>query len=203
MTEFTPEELETIATYDATAADWASKHNTTSFWAEELKVFQRYLPAGKILEIGCGGARDAKLLLAAGYDYTGTDVSVGLVKEAQKNLPQATFLQQSLYDLDFSPQSFDGFWAAAVLLHIPKKRLGEALNRLNMVLKPGAVGYISVKQGEGEGFDDQVGKRFFAYYRQAEMTEALGSAGFEVMCASARKIHEKLTWLNFWVKKSG
>ncbi len=90
--KFTKEEEQTMRTYDTIAPDWASNHSSERFWGEEMDRFGELLPSGKVLEIGSGGGRDAKELIAKGYDYIGTDVSQGLLGEAKKLNPDATFL---------------------------------------------------------------------------------------------------------------
>lgn len=96
------EELDTISSYDAYGQAWADAHQDFEFWPLELERFKTYLSKGKILEIGSGGGRDAKKLIAAGYEYTGTDISKGLLEAAKKNNPGGLFLQKSVYDLNFS-----------------------------------------------------------------------------------------------------
>src|SRR3990172_7698795 len=118
----TPKERETIRYYDKTASQWASQHLTHKFWGR-MTTFYKLLPKGKVIEIGCGGGRDAKDYLIGRYDYVGTDASGGLLNEASKRNPNCKFLKRSVYDLDFPENSFDGFWASAVLLHIPKGKI--------------------------------------------------------------------------------
>lgn len=124
------------------------------FGARKWIGSQELLPTGKVLEIGSGGGRDAKELIAKGYKYTGTDVSKGLLEEARKANPSTVFLRQSVYDLDFPDNTFDGFWASAVLLHIPKDRIDEALSRLRAVVRNDGIGFISIKQGEGQKIEE-------------------------------------------------
>ena len=148
--KLTKREQQTLKSYDQYGKQWAASHLDFDFWVPELKKFKKYLSEGKVLEIGSGGGRDAKELIRAGYEYTGTDISKGLLEAAKKYNPGAKFLLKSVYDLDFPENSFDGFWACAVLLHIPKSRIDEALRQLHKVVKPNGVGFISVKQGVGE-----------------------------------------------------
>lgn len=79
MAELLPDELMTIDAYDKTAQAWISKHDGSDFWEAELSRFYELLPAGKILEVGAGGGRDARPLIEHGYDYVGTDISTGLL----------------------------------------------------------------------------------------------------------------------------
>lgn len=199
---FTEEEKVTIESYNQTATQWVATHMNPNQCRAEFEIFKKYLPAGKILEIGVGGGRDAKRFAEAGYGYTGVDVSSGLLEEAQKNNPSLTFLIQDVYQLQF-PFLFDGFWCAATLLHIPKRRIHEALQSIHQVVKPHGIGFICVKQGNGDMVldEDEYGKRYFSYYTQNEFSEILARNGFSILETSVLPVSPKTTWLNFFVKK--
>ena len=96
---------------------------------------------------------------------------------AQERNPRATFVLVNVYDLDFS-QKFDGFWAAASLLHIPKSRIPDALQRIRTNVRKGGIGFISLKQGDGEGPDEKTG-RWFSYYQAGEFEQKLEGRGFQ------------------------
>lgn len=204
----TTEEGMTLDTYDAIAKQWSEEHAIPGFWREEMRTFQEFLPFGKVLEVGSGGGRDAKELIAFGYKYTGTDISSRFVEVAKEKIPEATFLVQSVYDLKFPDDTrFDGFWASAVLLHIPKTKIGKALQRIRNYMRGGGIGFISLKRGEGEKLEERLAdsnsrndKRFFAYYSEKEFSNVLLKNGFEVVRAQVRKMSEKTTWLCFFVR---
>lgn len=204
--KLTKEEEQTMKTYDTSASNWASKHSSERFWGGEMDKFGELLPKGKIVEIGSGGGRDAKELIAKGYEYTGTDISQGLLEEARKANPDATFLHQSVYDLDFPDDTFDGFWASAVLLHIPKDRIDEALGRLHSVVRNDGVGFISIKKGEGQKIEedepdmDEKRIRLFSYWQDGDFQEALKRNNFEVVDSQVRPMSERTTWLIYLVK---
>ena len=204
----TPEEKTTLETYDATAKQWSQRHATVGFWKDEMEIFKKLLPSGKILEIGSGSGRDAKELIALGYEYVGTDISTGLIEVAKRENPSATFLAQIVYDLDFPEGTqFDGFWASAVLLHIPKAKIDQALQRIRKFVRNGGIGFISLKQGEGEELEERVvdgseDKRFFAYYSEEGFKKILLKDNFEVLQAKLHPISEETTWLCFFVRVS-
>ncbi|MDO8497012.1 MAG: class I SAM-dependent methyltransferase [bacterium] len=125
--KLTPEEELTVKSYEEKGETWARAHNKPGFWIEEMKKLYASVPSHRLIEFGCGGGRDAKQLIDIGFDYMGTDISATFLKEAKKNNPGATFTQMSLYDIPYKESSFDCFWALAVLLHIPKRRVDEAL----------------------------------------------------------------------------
>src|SRR3989344_2163605 len=196
--KLTNAEQQTVDSYNRYGKRWSADHLDFSFWEKELKRLKKYLPDGKILEIGSGGGRDAKELIKAGYDYLGTDISKGLLNSARENNPGVKFILKSVYDLDFPDNTFDGFWACAVLLHIPKTRIDEALKQLYKVTKSTGVGFISVKKGGGERFTVEPppnGKRFFAFYSLKEFERKLRNNAFEILYSEERKKTAKTTWL--------
>jgi SAM-dependent methyltransferase len=207
MSELLPEEQVTVDTYNAVADIWNEEQDNRGFWDNEMQRFHQLLPAGKVLEICSGGVRDAKAMIELGYDYTGTDVSEKLIEALRAKLPPDTKLyHQSVYGLEFPDgPKFDGFWAAAVLLHVPKSRIDEALTRIRSVVKPGALGFISVKDGVGEGmvsenWGDEVHDRFIALYSQPEFQDKLTSNGFTAIEHSLRTFQEESRWHCFFVR---
>lgn len=207
MPNLLPEEEQTIATYNRVAQTWASKHHQAGFWRKEMLEFRKLLPSGKILDIGSGGARDAHDLIALGFGYVGVDISVELLNIARRELPKQKFYKQSIYELKFPRgQKFDGFWCSAVLLHVPKARINEALQRVKTVVKPGAIGFISIKDGRGERTiketweNGEVHKRFFSYWSKKEFSQTLKGNGYQVLNYLFRPDSKKTRWHCFFVR---
>lgn len=197
----------TRQTYDDIAARWASSHEQEKpFWEPELKIFHKLLPGGHVLEIGFGGGRDAESLIALGYKYTGTDNSPGMLKAARKAHPGVRFLRQDVCGLRFPRGTqFDGFWAAAVLLHLPKSRIDTAMRQIHTVMRPGAIGVITLREGKGEGLRQTTkhglpDNRYFAGYTDAEFRTILIRNNFEVLRSRSRAEGDQYTWLAFFVK---
>jgi SAM-dependent methyltransferase len=53
----------------------------------------------RVLDVGCGAGPLTKVLVAAGFDVTGLDISVDLLELACANVPAASFVHASVYDL--------------------------------------------------------------------------------------------------------
>ena len=192
----------TIDYYDKNAESWSRSHcykQEQSFWKEEMEKFHELLPKGKVIEIGSGSGKDAKALVDFDYDYMGTDVSKGLLKAAKRNNPNETFLNIAVQDLVFDGESFDGFWTVATLLHIPKNKIGAALQSIKNIIKPGGVGFISLKAGSGESVDPNTG-RWWSYYSLEEFHGILNKNGFEVIEERTRK-GDSAWWLMYWVRR--
>lgn len=207
MSDLLPEEQATVETYNKVAKIWSTKHHQHGFWEQEMRRFKELLPSGKILDVGSGGARDAHDLIALGYQYTGTDISDSLLTIARKELPNQKFYKQSVYKLSFPADvKFDGFWCSATLLHIPKRRIKEALASIKTVIKPGATGFISIKDGKGERLEEEswenggVHKRFFSYWSREDFTRVLEANSYGVVDYIYRPMSEKTKWHSFFVK---
>lgn len=125
-------------------------------WAKapssHLKAFLALLPpGGSILELGCGAGNHSAEMLAAGFSLRATDGSPEMADVAARRLrhPVETMLFQELDEQD----AYDGVWASACLLHVPRDELADILARIRRALKPEGVFYASFKLGEGDGRD--------------------------------------------------
>ena len=200
-------ELETQKTYNHIAERWAEEHNSQEYWREEFELFHQLLPRGNILDVGCGPSTYHPLFQEKGYGYTGVDYAERLVAVARSRFPHASFVVGNMYDLPFACEEFDGFWAVASLLHIPKHKIGDVLARIRGVVKKGGVGAIMLKKGMGEQMaaddnrnGDEGDRRFFAYWQREEFIKPLEQAGFEVVNFLEREKSEGTTWITFFVR---
>jgi SAM-dependent methyltransferase len=116
-------------------------------------------PGAAILELGCGAGFDTAEMLALGFDVSATDGSPEMAAEASRRLgrPVGTLL---FGDLD-AVEAYDGVWANACLLHVPRNELPQILKRIWRALKPGGAFYASFKTGDAEGRDTL--KRYYNY----------------------------------------
>ena len=97
----------------------------------------------KVLDAGCGGGSLSYLLAKAGASVVGVEYDKRGVEFAKQNLAsadpgkrlQCEFMQGSVYELPFSPESFDLVVSCEVIEHLeePAKMLSEA----KRVLKQG------------------------------------------------------------------
>jgi ubiquinone/menaquinone biosynthesis C-methylase UbiE len=83
--------------------------------------------------------------------------------------------------LPFAAEVFDGIWAMATLLHVPRTHLSSVLSEIKRVLKPESVLFISVKKGHGRKRD--ANSRYFEFYQMEEWLDRLEKAGFAIMKA--------------------
>ena len=210
LTSLTKMTDETVETYEYAAQRYHERHPDT-FWLKELAYFKEHVPGNKVVDIGCGTGRDAVALIREHFDYLGVDGAEGMLKIARKRVPQGEFRKLNFYELAELPAGFyDGFWAAAALLHVPKNRVVTVLKNLKNLLKEGGIGFISVKKKVGE-FDEGLIKedkyegrgRYFSFYTMAEFAAKIDESGL-LSINSWEYIEDdedKTKWLCFFVKK--
>ena len=128
-------------------------------------------PRGAVLELGCGAGFHATAILAEGFVLRATDGSPEMAELAARRLrhPVETML---FHELD-AHDAYDGVWASACLLHVPRDELADVLARIRRALKPAGVFYASFKLGEGDG-RDQLGRYY--NYPPRQWLEALYEA---------------------------
>ncbi len=132
--------------------------------------FLALLPASgaRVLDAGCGSGRDSLVFLAKGHDVTAFDASEAMSRLASGRLGFPV-LRMSFDEVEFE-DAFDGVWACASLVHVPRQDLSGALRRLARALKPGGVLYASFKYGDAETVR---GGRLFSDYREETFKDML------------------------------
>ncbi len=76
-----------------------------------------------------------------------------------------------------------GLWANASLLHIERDEVPRTLSEFRRVLMHGGWLFLSLKDGEGAGWDARWGPeapRWFTYWSGEALDSALHAAGFDV-----------------------
>jgi SAM-dependent methyltransferase len=131
---------------------------------------QKLQPGARILELGCGGGRDAEAMIAAGFDVDATDGTPEIARKAEERLGRKVRVMR-FGELD-AVSAYDAVWANASLLHVPRSLLPEILGRVFRALKPGGLHFASYKGGGSEGRDEN--GRYFNYLSRDELVEMYG-----------------------------
>lgn len=160
--------------------------------------FLAHLPkGGTILDAGCGAGRDSKAFIDKGFDVTAIDASANLAKvaEAFTGRPVAVMRFQEVP----WEKAFDGIWACASLLHVPKCELPDVFRRLARALKPGGILYASFKSGTGERTDAKSG-RLFTDMTEDDVRELVQQVPMlmplTIWTAMDNRPEERLSWVN-------
>jgi SAM-dependent methyltransferase len=162
---------------------------TLAFYANEAPVYvasgpdgvARHLPAfldrlqprARILELGCGGGRDAQYMLERGFDVDATDGTAEIAAQAEKRLGRVVKVMR--FDMLDSAAEYDAIVASASLLHVPRDGLPDVVRRIWTALKAGGWHIASYKGGGSEGRDRF--DRYFNYLDAAELRAVYAEAG--------------------------
>jgi SAM-dependent methyltransferase len=163
---------DTLQFYRANATAYAGREITSR--QARLTAFLALLaPDATILELGCGAGGDTAEMLARGFNVLPTDGSPEMAAVASQRLgrPVGTLL---FHDID-AVEAYDGVWANACLLHVPRDELAHVLARIWRALKPGGCFYASFKTGEAEGRD--MLNRYYNYPSPEWLRETYAGAG--------------------------
>lgn len=126
-----------------------------------------------ILELGCGGGRDSHYMMKQGFKVTPTDGTPEIASQAGKLLEMPVELMR--FDELADENEYDGIWAAAALLHVPRDGLSDILGRIWQALKPGGWHGATYKGGGKEGRDKF--DRYFNYPSAKELEEYYRKSG--------------------------
>jgi SAM-dependent methyltransferase len=145
-----------VGFYEDNAEDFF-RRTVDADMAPGYATFLALLPSGaQVLDAGCGSGRDARAFRDLGFDVTAIEASPKLAALARDHtgLP----VEVMTFDQVVWRDTFDGLWASASLLHVPRADLPATMRRLRGALRPGGVWWMSFKYGAGER--ETNGRRF-------------------------------------------
>jgi len=163
---------ETLQFYRGNAEAYA-KRTFTSRQARLMAFLAQLPPGASVLELGCGAGGDTAEMLARGFEVRATDGSPEMAGVASKHLGR-TVETLLFHDLD-EVGAYDGVWANACLLHVPRTELADVLARIWRALKAEGVFYASYKEGDGDGRDTL--DRYYNYPSQDWLRATYADAG--------------------------
>ena len=151
--------------YTASGPEGASRH---------MPSFLDRLPFGaSVLELGCGGGRDAQYMIAKGFAVDPTDGVPAIAAKASERLGFAVRIMR--FDELDAIETYDAVVASASLLHVPREGLPDILSRIWRALKPGGWHLATFKTGQMEGRDEF--GRYFNYLDRQYAKAIYATAG--------------------------
>lgn len=196
---------QTIDTYNQSAKELAEYFGSVGPRVEDIEL--AFELAGnptdaRVLEIGCGDGRDAREIVPRTAEYTGIDISEGLIKLARERLPEIEFEVADAVTYEY-PENLDIVFAFASLLHLDSNEVSHVLGKVSKALKPGGIFYISLKEKPGyssEIKEDEYGRRLFYFYN-ARIISSLAERHFSRV-AESRKTIGSTDWFEIALKKN-
>ncbi|MBI4450365.1 class I SAM-dependent methyltransferase [Candidatus Woesearchaeota archaeon] len=193
---------ETTAAYDRHAAAYSQKFEKHFAHIHPFAdQFVKHISGKRVLDLGAGPGHHAEYFRAKGLYVVCADLSSEMARMCRtKGLAAA---RMDMLSPAFTASCFDGVWAYASLLHIPKNEVGTALNSISRIAKPSAIIGIAVKEGSGEGLehDDEHPdvQRWFSYYTCDEL-ERLLRPRFDIITASKRQSSARTVFLEYLLR---
>ena len=93
----------------------------------------------QILDLCCGSGQVTRFLVNFSENVTGLDASPYLSSDAQKNVPNATYIKAFAEDMPFADNLFDVVHTSAALHEMQPEQLRKIIAEVYRVLKPGGV----------------------------------------------------------------
>lgn len=191
-----------LAFYENNAVSYANQ-TEVAVLSYLYSPFLELLPIGaRILDVGCGSGRDLKIFLERGYEPVGIDPSPSLVEIARERSSCSVVVGRA-EALNFNA-AFEGVWACASLLHLPRRILPRALANINKSLVQDGIFFLSMQNGSGESVGED--GRFYSRYSSSELISALNDAGFNVLSLwntdDFLSRRDEITWVNILTRKN-
>lgn len=188
--------------YNKNAQKWAALKLNSFYHEKEFARFVAYFKdRDTILDIGCANGIHVPLFMGIGrkLKYEGIDISSAFLKMARVRYPQLSFKETDLLDRrTFPKKKYNGFWAAAVFMHIPVENWPAMLENVEGVMKPGAIGYITVPQEQFASKESDT--RHFEFFDKARFKQVLGGRRWKVLKSGKKETTATNEWLWFFVQ---
>lgn len=191
----------TIEYYNNNAQHFADGTINVNFSDIQDRFLECIHDDGLILDFGCGSGRDTKYFLKKGFRVEAIDGSEELCRIASENT--GISVKHMLFHELESKEKYDGIWACASILHLPKESLSSVFKKMILATKKNGVIYVSFKYGVFEGYRND---RFFTDFTEESF------AGFiknypeikildQRISSDVRPGREDEKWLNEIIKK--
>lgn len=134
-----------------------------------------------MLELGCGGGRDAARIIERGFECDATDGTQAMVRKANERFDVGA--RHMTFDQLAAEAEYDAVWAHACLLHVAWADLPDILARIRRALRPGGWHFGNYKLGPENAWGearDPLG-RLTNLPRQDWLETAYRDAGFELV----------------------
>jgi cyclopropane fatty-acyl-phospholipid synthase-like methyltransferase len=151
-----------------------------------LKFLKRLEPDSNLLSAGCGAGLYDGMLMEAGYNVVGIDLSEGMLARARERFPTILYLKKGLQEMDFQDE-FDGAICIDSLEHVFPEDWPVIVRGFREALKPGGMLYFTVDVSATDELE--------------EAFEAAKSRGLPVVygevAAEVNEVYEKVMAMKF------
>ena len=191
----------TLSYYDENAASFSGSTLDVDFHDIQDEFLSLLSRKAYILDFGCGAGRDTKYFADKGYTVTAVDGSAKLCEIASQYT--GLHVRQMFFSELDDVEKYDGIWACASILHLPKDELGGVFIKMRDALVHDGILYTSFKYGEFEGMR---GGRYFTCFTMESLVafvEQIGGLDIIKIWLSddVREDRKDERWVNILLKK--
>lgn len=191
----------TLDYYEKNGDLFAQDVDHVNFSQMQLRFISKLSKHAKILDLGCGSGRDSLAFLNAGFDVKAIDGSKKMCEIAQSKTGLS--IRNIRFEQLDDQNQYDGVWACASLLHLPRNELPKVFSKIIEALKEEGIFYSSFKYGSFEGYRNG---RYFSDFTESSMNELLeqfpGLKCIESWISSdVRPGRTEQKWLNIILQK--
>lgn len=179
-------------------------------WQRFLRTIQRFVPSGKLLDIGCGPGSFLVEAQQVGYQVEGQEVASYFVEYCRSN-HGLLIHQGEVGDIPVPPHSFDCITAFDVIEHHPNPR--KMLQEIHRLIRPGGLVVVGTHD-LGNPFAQWYGRFWrhinpighLTYFTRRTLTAMLKNSGFEVVQTGGlhtidnKKTAELYNWITQFIK---
>ncbi len=158
----------TLDYYEKNGDLFAQDVDHVNFSQMQLRFISKLSKHAKILDLGCGSGRDSLAFLNAGFDVKAIDGSKKMCEIAQSKTGLS--IRNIRFEQLDDQNQYDGVWACASLLHLPRNELPKVFSKIIEALKEEGIFYSSFKYGSFEGYRNG---RYFSDFTESSMNELL------------------------------
>lgn len=173
--------------YDKAFLAWSTaKNNSFHHEVPFTKIVSLWPEKASIIDIGCAHGIHVPLFLGIGrkLKYHGIDISKSFLKIARRRYPQLTFDEGNIADSSTLPKKkFDGFIAAAVLMHVPFSHWNEMFSNIEKIIKPHSFGYVALPVAHPSNEHNPSDTRHFTILSEEEQRQYFKSRGWKIKTA--------------------
>lgn len=170
-----------------------------------LQIWIEHLPPrSQVLDLGCGPGQDSRYLRRRGFHVVGLDLTQPFLQVARKRSPKLPLVQADIEHFPFSPETFDGIWAAASLIHLPKTTLKKVLRQVRALIRPTGFLAATFLHGKGAGLlpGQWIPGRYMCKWLKPELQEVFQQARWHIISVQTVSNRErKGRWLNVIAKR--
>ncbi|MGQ0557123.1 MAG: class I SAM-dependent methyltransferase [Nitrospiraceae bacterium] len=157
-----------------------------------------------LLDLGCGAGQDSHHLATRGHQVIGLDRTMPLLQFANRRAPSVPVVLADIRSLPIRTDSQDGVWAAASLIHLPKRDMTGVLVALRLLMKSEGIFAATFTYGNNSRIKRTgwMPGRYFARWKKDELARALCRAGWQVLSLRVVSNRErKGRWINVMARR--